>query len=279
MPPLQQSHYTPRSLPYGKDSRVRWAVNPSGVAVLFVHGFGGGATDTWDEFADRLPERPESRGHDLLFYGYESLTKQSTINAALFRDFLHDVATDPFTRVMKPSLRVDRTLTPAFRYRRIVLVAHSLGAVVVREALIQAANDPAMRPWLPLVQLALFAPAHTGAKVIALAEEAIGAMKLRLGSLVAAGYRAYAQVLSDLEPRSTALDRLKLETTRLLDEGVDALKARVVVQGDQDRIVDTTVFCADPGPKVEPGKGHTEVCKPSARYTRPVDHLLPLLVP
>jgi pimeloyl-ACP methyl ester carboxylesterase len=186
-------------------------VKPSGVAVVFVHGFGGGATDTWDEFADMLPQRPECAGHDLLFYGYDSLTRQAPISAALFRDFLHLVATDPFTGVMAPSLRVDRNLTPSFRYHRIVIVAHSLGAVVVREALVQAAQDPLMRPWLSRVQLALFAPAHSGAKITELAEEALGFVKLTLLRIAA---NAYAQVLADLKQNSPTLKRLEAETSR-----------------------------------------------------------------
>jgi pimeloyl-ACP methyl ester carboxylesterase len=277
VPPFAQTHYTPRSLKAGKDSRARWAIRPSGVAVVFVHGFGGAATATWDEFADRLPEHPECAGHDLLFYGYDSLTVQAPVSAALLRKFLHALATDPVNSVMAGSLSIDRGLGAAFRYHRIVILAHSLGAVVVREALIQAAGDPVMRPWIPLVRLALFAPAHCGARVTELAEEAIGAFKLSWLKLAASGYKAYAQVLKDLEEGSATLRRLEKETTALIDAGLTALRAEVVVQGERDRIVNQAVFCSDPGPEVELGMGHTAVCKPSAAYQAPIDYVLPIL--
>jgi len=279
VPPLTQTHYTPRTLSWGKDSRARWAVQPSGVAVVFVHGFGGGATDTWDEFADLLPERKECAGHDLLFYGYDSLTVQAPNSAALVRDFLHALATEPFQAVMSRSLRVDRGLDATFRYRRIVIVAHSLGAVVAREALIQAADKPSMRSWIPLVRLALFAPAHSGALITELAEEAIGAVKLSWLKLARTSYKAYAQVLVDLERGSPTLRRLETRTAALIAEGLDTLRAAVVVQGDRDRVVYAAVFGSDPGPHVEPGKGHADVCKPSSNYPQPLEHVLPLMTP
>ena len=229
MPALSQTHYIPRSLKWGKESRARWAVQPSGVAVVFVHGFGGAATDTWDEFADRLPERPECAGHDLLFYGYDSLTVQAPVSASTFRKFLNALATDPVNSVMAGSLSITRDLDPTFRYRKIVILAHSLGAVVVREALIQAADDRAMRQWVPLVRLALFAPAHCGARVTELAEEAIGAVRFSWLRLITTGYKAYAQVLQDLEEGSLALRRIEDRTKALLAEGLTALRAEVVV--------------------------------------------------
>jgi pimeloyl-ACP methyl ester carboxylesterase len=242
-----------------------------------VHGFGGAATDTWDEFADRLPERPECAGHDLFFYGYDSLAVQATNNAALLRDFLHALATDPVRSVMARSLRVDRGLVASFRYRRIVLVAHSLGAVVTREALAQAADDPAMRPWVGLVRLALFAPAHCGAKITELAEEALGAVKFSWLGLARTAFKTYAQVLGDLERGSPTLKHLESRTAALLAQGMTSLRAAVVVQGDRDRVVYATRFLDDPGPRVEIGMGHIDVCKPTARYTRPMDHVVPLL--
>ncbi len=277
MPAYSQTHYTPRPLKAGKDSRARWAVRPSGVAVVFVHGFGGSATATWDEFADRLPERPECIGHDLLFYGYDSLTVQAPVSAALLRKFLHALATDPVHSVMSGSLSINRSLSAAFRYHRIVILAHSLGAVIVREALVQAASDKAMRPWIPLVRLALFAPAHCGARVTELAEEAMGAFKLSLLRLATSGFKAYAQVLKDLEEGSLMLRGLEQRTTALLNAGLTSLRAEVVVQGEHDRIVNQTVFCSDPGPEVELGMGHTAVCKPSAAYQAPIDYVLPIL--
>src|SRR5262245_20114048 len=126
--PQAQTHYSSRPLPWGDESSVRWAIKPAARAVVFVHGFGGQAEATWDEFSTLLPLQPQCDGRDLLFYGYDSLTKQAPVSAAQFLEFLQPLATDPYAQVIQPTLKDARRADPQFQYKAITLVAHSLGA-------------------------------------------------------------------------------------------------------------------------------------------------------
>ncbi len=272
---MGQTHYTRRDLSWGSESIVRWATEPVGRAVVFVHGFGGEALGTWDQFATLLPLQPQAAGRDLFFYGYDSLVAQAPVSAAELLDFLQALWTDPVTRVIQPTLQDARRADPGFRYMHVSLVAHSLGAVVVREALVQAAMDTPPAPWLKDVSLVLFAPAHTGAVILDLANEALGAMPAKFGAAAATGAKAFVPVLRDLEPGSDMLDKLRDDTDDLLGQGHDSLRAKVVVLGKKDRIVQAVRFCKDPGPRIVPDKGHIGVCKPDTGYLDPLGYLLP----
>ena len=57
--PNGQAHYMPRDLGWGRNSRVHWSIAPRGRAIVFVHGFGGAATSTWNQFAALLTGRSE----------------------------------------------------------------------------------------------------------------------------------------------------------------------------------------------------------------------------
>lgn len=272
---MDQTHYTPRPLPaHGKDSVVRWATDPVGRAVVFVHGFGGEAQGTWDQFASLLPHQPQARGRDLFFFGYDSLAQQAPISAAEFRDFLVDLWTDPVTKLIQPSLQDARRADPAFRYQHVTLVAHSLGAIVVREALVQAALEDPPHDWVHHVSLVLFAPAHTGARAAQLGQELLGVLPASIESLIRGGTYSAIPVLMDLEPGSETLKALAAGTQDLLDKGYTSLRAKVVVMGTKDQVVHSVRFCADPGPRRAEGLGHIGVCKPDQRYTAPLGYLL-----
>jgi pimeloyl-ACP methyl ester carboxylesterase len=272
---MAQTHYSPDPLTWGRDSGARWAMTPVGRAVVFVHGFGGDAQGTWDQFATLLPYQPQCDGRDLLFYGYDSLVQQMPVSAAEFLEFLASLATDPFATVLQPSMTDGRRPDPAFQYQHITIVAHSLGAVVAREALVQAAMETPPASWLERTSLVLFAPAHSGAQIIALADEALSILPARFGALIAGGAKAFAQVLNDIEPGSAALKKLEEDTANLFEQGFTSLRAKVVVIGKKDRIVRAIRFGADPGPKVVPDKGHSGICKPDALYSAPLGYLLP----
>ena len=272
---MDQTHYTPRPLPaHGKDSVVRWATDPVGRAVVFVHGFGGEAQGTWDQFASLLPLQPQAAGRDLFFFGYDSLAQQAPISAAEFRDFLVDLWTDPVTRLILPGLSDARRADPAFRYQHVTLVAHSLGAIVVREALVQAALEDPPHPWVHHVSLVLFAPAHTGARAAELGKELLGVLPSSIEAALKGGTHAAIPVLLDLEPGSETLKALATSTEDLLAQGYDSLRAKVVVMGTKDQVVHSVRFCKDPGPRRAVGLGHIRVCKPDPAYTAPLGYLL-----
>lgn len=97
-------------------------------AVMFVHGFGGGVMATWGAFpalvADALT------GWDVYDLGYDT---------SLAPDLRGVWAADPGLAVLATYLATRLGVAPLDRYASVVLVAHSMGGLVVQRALV---DDP-----------------------------------------------------------------------------------------------------------------------------------------
>jgi len=270
----RQTHFLPTDLPVGKKSRARLAESGRR-ALIFVHGFGGTATGTWDLFSSLLPEEPLCSGHDLFFFGYDSLRQSATYSAAEFRDWLRAILTQP--AMVVNSLLSSLTL-PArpgdFLYEQVTISAHSMGSIVIRRALLDLARDPAVARFLDRIRIVLFAPAHMGGDVIRLASEALGPFTL---ALVPPALKFFCPSLRDLEPGSNTLSLLQSDTTAALASGGSTrhLIAEAVIHGQKDKIVNQSPFCSDPPLTRFDGKGHLEVCKPRTDYRDPITVLLP----
>lgn len=253
------------------------AVEPRGRAVIFVHGFGGGALTTWSEFNTLLPLEPEANGVDLFFYGYDSLYADVRAAASIFCDFLDDLMTHPSAVVNPLILSPDLNRADSFRYREILLVAHSLGAVVVRRALIHACESN--KDWISRLRLILFAPAHCGARIVELsALLAAGSLWLSFTNFIG---RLTSPSLSDLDPNSEFLRELSLRTSELTSNGQNPrLRPECVVHAERENLVYTTSFAGDPPMVALPGTTHTTLCKPRSApkaFTRPLEIVLKAL--
>jgi hypothetical protein len=256
-------HFLPRTIPYGKGTRAYWAREPNGTLLLFVHGFNGKPVATWNEFPTLLQECPEGSGCDLLFYGYDSLYTRAVFSAAEFFKSLDALLTRT-TDIVNRSLSFDAR-SPEFEYRRVVLIAHSLGAIVVRKALLEGVSRH--KSWTSKITLALFAPAHLGADILTLLVQTHCLSGL-LGLLI----RYKIQTLFDLQPKCQTLTQLATDTLTALSSGTnDFLTAHVICFGDGDRVVDPNRFVNDPDPEIEWGKGHCDICKPSFTFKKPLD--------
>jgi pimeloyl-ACP methyl ester carboxylesterase len=256
-----QTHHVPVEIAHGYGSKALWALQPKGVAILFVHGFGGSATNTWIQFPSILQSEVACQGCDFIFYGYDGLRIRARPNADLLIDLLDEL-------FGKPATFIERSLPTAarpkkFKYRKIVIVAHSLGAVVSRLALIDALRR--QRGWTPKTELVLFAPAHGGASILPLATLAMGALKL---APVEAFARYKFQVLHDLERSSKTLRDLESHTRSAILQGAKNLIARRVIYAGNDKIVDPIDFCDDPPPEFIHKVSHTGVCKPRSDFKR-----------
>ena len=84
----EQIHLLSRLLKADSDVRAFFSVNPTGKAILFIHGYTGDALKTWTDFPALLPQNPKFAGHDLFFYGYDGLRAPVGSSASLFRQFL-----------------------------------------------------------------------------------------------------------------------------------------------------------------------------------------------
>jgi len=277
----RQFHYFPRSLtlPFpAPNSIAHWAFICDGTAFLFVHGFNGHATRTWDLFPGYLISNPvisndttNLKRADAIFYGYDSLTKQVWTNADRLYDLLRLMGTNPSDMVVNPTLSEESHRPPAFSYNRIILVSHSLGAVLCRKALLKAYRKKDL--WLNKIALIQFAPADMGAHLPILLKEVMFPL---LPTSILYGYvKLYAQVIFDVSVGSEPLKRLREDTLECLrNDPAAPLKARCVVHASDERVVVQDEFIPDEEMIRIDGKGHSEVCKPTKDYMKPLEILI-----
>ena len=265
---------------WGTDSYVRAAVNqPANGALIFVHGFGGEAMGTWTDFPGLLGRMPKAAPYDVFYYGYD-MRRQAGISAVGFRNFLAAIAEAPAFDVLNPSLPTPLGQRPrTFRYDHIVIAAHSLGAVVTRLALLQSKDDAGKPlPWLSKVRLVLFAPAHSGAKVIDFARGLLSIFSI--GKLIETLVRARFQSLDDLDADKPMIRRLEADTLALLNS-TDAAAAQChrawVLHAGLEDIVNVAPFAQDLSCEELPDADHMQVCKPSPRRLEPLEFLAGVL--
>jgi len=117
---------------------------------------------------------------DLVFYGYESRRQSANASAGLLYKRCNELLARPdrYQTALGDQRRHD------FCYERVIIIAHSLGAPVVRTMLLRAQKDGA--EWLDKVALVFFAPATAGARA-----EAIGRL---VGNWRPSGILALARI-------------------------------------------------------------------------------------
>jgi hypothetical protein len=207
-----------------------------------------------------------------MFYGYPSMQARADASAGILYQFLDPFLTDPAASRNRalPMFR-----QPAgFRYRRVLIVAHSLGSIVARMMLLRAQR--AARPWARDVELLLYAPAHMGARLVPLCESVLAAIGGRFGTAASGAIQGQFPVFDDLQPGSPTLQTLRQE---VLDQVNVApfLKAKKVVFGEFEKVVDTSRFPVDPDSEILPAKDHVNVCKPERLSERSYRLLAELL--
>jgi len=247
------SHTPPIFIDHGKNTVGYFTTaNPENL-ILFVHGFNGSAIDTWNEFPALIKDNAAYANSDVVFYGYESLKGQANNNALRFYNFLKVVAEENTTRLGYPR----KKLPSNFRYTKIIIVAHSLGTIIVRRALLNAKAEN--KVWLANSKMILFAPAHRGARI----QNPIIETLPVLGKIIAGLGLIAIPVLEDLRPNSQTITNLINDTQNLLLQGVgDFTIAHTVVWADNDIVVENEPFCQDPVAVLVDNKSHTKVCKP-----------------
>jgi pimeloyl-ACP methyl ester carboxylesterase len=285
------AHYSQRPLPLGPDyNQQSYAVlarKPTGKAVVFIHGYNGDALTTWAQFHKILPETPEFVGCDFFFYGHDGLSGTTTASATVFCQFLHRLFTATLS-ITNPILSNASARPNGFTYSKVILAAHSLGAVICRWALLfarrkQLAGDK-QHDWMDKTAMVLYAPAHMGAGVSELI------LELGIGSgpwstilrYLGLGVKYVSPLIDELRVDSSGslspdLQRLHDETTGALAQGnSDYLIAKQVVIAGRDRVVKNRQFAQDPWPPhAFPNANHSSVCKPTKTpdFLDPIDML------
>jgi hypothetical protein len=195
-----------------------------------------------------------------------------TTSADIFRRFLDSLFGSP-APLINTSLPVSAARASEFRYREIIVICHSLGAVIVRFAILQAHD--AGRTWISRLKLVLFAPAHMGASVVTLALSVISVLPFLM---FASGIVRFKSPLIDQLKKGSDELRVLGEATRkaLADGDCDCLVATKVIHAEHEKIVSNIRFCSDP-PAIPFDGDHFSICKPKAGFPDPLVHVLDLL--
>lgn len=236
-----------------------WAYDPSNTAIIFVHGFNGDAVNTWLNFPTLLTSTTEFANCDIFYYGYDSLFQQINHSAAQLYEFIvrlreyNDVYYDEtIGRYLK--FKSNRFA----KYEKIVIIGHSLGAVVARRALIHATKLQA--PWCDQIKLILVAPAHNGARVLRLF---FSSLPTAINILLAVIMHKFVTI-EELKSDSTTLKVLAEDCNRYIKlDKKTYLTASEVISASHDYIVTNLDFCDDPPPIPMRGS-HTSICKPES---------------
>jgi hypothetical protein len=210
---------------------------------------------------------------DAIFFGYDGLHSEVASSSADLRALL-DATEHPSTLYQSSDASPYANRSHPTSYKRIVLVAHSLGSIVSRRAMLDGHNQSTPASWANKVELFNFAPAHGGAKLMAILIEAFGVLA-PIVPVVQLASRFI--VLRDLKVGGPTVTRLEAETKNAVRAGKSNLRALDVVWARDDKVVTNGPFASDPAPlpgHVVKGKSHSSVCKPSVRYDLPLDSLV-----
>ncbi|MFS2185613.1 hypothetical protein ACCC92_03005 [Mucilaginibacter sp. Mucisp84] len=251
-------HSPPVFLPEGKNSTAFYTSKEPSTLIVFVHGFTGVSVGTWNNFNSLIQADEDFAECDLLFYGYDSLNGQAFGQA------------QELLRVLKKYNKPSNELyarPKSSEYKKIILAAHSLGAIVSRQALLEAIRSN--QKWRNKVKLMLFAPAHNGARINNLfMDGAPGLLKI-FGSII----KFRKPILENLEPLSDTIVKLKADTAQYKDTPEEYTLTATVLEAFDDRVVYMGSFCYDEFADESPvrDKKHTTVCKPDEEYLLPIE--------
>jgi pimeloyl-ACP methyl ester carboxylesterase len=247
--------------------------------IVFVHGFRGGSVGTWTDFPfidAALPENLWWYESDYLFVGYNST--KDTINGVadrITRDMarFYPVPFAPAMEICGLPAR-DDTTTP---YEELVLVGHSLGGVILRRALCDAAQkwiadsdrQKDTRPALLDATTRLFSPASAGFRPAGwlglLRETVLWARAIEL-------FLRRAPAYTDLQPGSlvlTAIQRRTEEFAKRGDPDLNALRAHIL-WASPDYVVIDERYETDHVSQSCDNTSHISVCKPrDAEFVAP----------
>jgi pimeloyl-ACP methyl ester carboxylesterase len=250
---------------------VYWTTKPprTGKAILFIHGFWGSAVGTWCGFEHLLLLEPKCQDRDIIFYGYDGIKTYAEESAQDFHDFLKRLCTNAHS-VFQDSYTGYATRDPNFQYDEVLVVGHSLGAVVARRALLT--GFATRMKWLGKIRLVLFAPAHNGTHTVGWVSRIITGFLPRIGSVMVPLFERNCRAARDLMMGSVILSNLRSDmTTALAKPNSAPLCARGVVWAQGDDVVINGVFPGDAKPDHPPTKkNHLAVCKPKGSFQNPL---------
>ncbi|HYI97638.1 MAG TPA: hypothetical protein VEX68_29130 [Bryobacteraceae bacterium] len=214
---------------------------------------------------------------DLYFFSYESRRFSISEHTERFLRFLDHVFPIRPISVLRAS-----DPTRSHRYGELCLVGHSLGAVVLREGILDRAALAAAtaRPITKSTdllngQLRLFAPAMHGAKPsgwLGLAYHLLREIREIKPWLEAA--RESQTIIRQLHSESDKLKRLRDDTEKLAATTSHSALVADVLYGEEEHIGERDKFRLDRIELPMPGRDHASVCKPDKGYREPLQFVM-----
>lgn len=213
-------------------------------AVIFAHGFTGGAVGTWDGFEALLKNDRELDGHDYFFWAYPSQLK---LRYAVTKYFWED---DPNIDTIGRGLR---TLLNTYvgEYKKIILVGHSMGGLVIQAFILEEIAGGKRNHLDRITEVVLYGTPS--------------------GGLKKAGWGSFLKnQIADMNDYGPFIQKLRSGWTQLIDDKRSdpdrvAQFRLTLVAGMKDQFVPQE-SSLDPFPfdehELAPGN-HTEVVKPS----------------
>lgn len=243
--------------------------------IVFVHGFFGNVTTTWEYFPDlsdfeNVPGAELLHESDLYFFDYPAEKAFAKDSAGRLSDFLGRLFPSPQMGLFHlPNESRSAIRSPWLPYEQLLLIGHSLGAVVARECIenqfrIFRGGQPSS--WTAICEPRFFAAAHRGFKISG-RKELLWKLSPNLLTSFPSIWRAY----SDLQSTSSVLVDLKKRTEKLAEAHPDLKCVRaLLLYGTNEDIVVPGDFDCDYAIEWLTGFNHTQVCKPHATFTDPL---------
>ena len=255
-----------------------------GRATIFVHGFNGSADKTWTDFLSLVDKEEASsqwwERSDLYFLDYQwaSVFSQPVKNTLNLYSFIRQI----FPRPSKALPAANPFRDANFQYHELVLVGHSQGGLLIRKAILEAAQkdkrigdfmresryrkvpEPECSGLLS-AKLRLFAPALGG-------EMLSGLFGIACSLPVVADFLAVSAARKGMNPVSASVTETRRQTDRYAELlTLEGFRAHIV-WAEKDQIVNEEKYVEDlQCPNFPPGSNHSSLCKPSLSYTLPLN--------
>jgi triacylglycerol esterase/lipase EstA (alpha/beta hydrolase family) len=250
-------------------------------AVIFVHGFLGDARGTWLNFQEMIDSYvlrfPHWSTADAYFFSYESFLQSITDSAEELLSFTHKIFPKPpgwlfsVPAVIRHIPGFSLIALKKRTYKRLILVGHSEGAVVIRRAIVVAYKRTGGKDPILGANLALFAPAHLGFTPSGWLGACLALGKVEELTMTILGFSPSFTEMRD----KTLLHQIQQDTAELRRQApnVAAFEARVLF-GLKDYVVVKAEYTWDKPDPPDLGQDHVSVCKPRTGYVKPLEFVI-----